>query len=79
VSNTDLLADGCFTVADAAKFSTVCRSNLYKAMDAGEVPYIRRGNRRMIPKVGLIRWMVDGLIAPQERSSRECGPAVAGV
>ena len=77
MSATELMSQGFKTVAKAAEFTTVCRTNQYMAMEAGELPYILKGNRRMIPTTALIEWMAEGLIAPQNATSREGRPVPA--
>lgn len=47
-----------FSVAEAAKYSTLSRSKLYELMTAGELESARIGGRRIIPKDA-----IDAMIA----------------
>lgn len=58
----DLLAGGCFSVTEAAKFAGLGRTSIYEAMDSGELPSLKRGRRRLIPKRALIAWLAEGLV-----------------
>jgi excisionase family DNA binding protein len=49
-----MLADGCVTVVDAAKFLALGKSTIYDAMDAGRLPFVHLGRARRIPKRALI-------------------------
>ncbi len=57
----ELLADGVLSIAAAASFSSLSRAGLYAAMAAGELPYLKRGRRRLIPRRALVSWLADGM------------------
>ena len=50
----ELFADGLISVPDAAKFLSISKSKLYLVMDAGELPYVKIGSSRRIPKRALV-------------------------
>lgn len=58
----ELLADGCITVLEAAKFSGLGKSTLYELMDAGRLAYVRVGRARRIPRRELVRFLASQLV-----------------
>lgn len=58
----DLLADGCLGVPEAAEFIGLGKSTLYLMMDRGELPYVKIGRRRLIPKRVLVRMAAQHLV-----------------
>lgn len=52
-------------MTEAAKFSGLSTDTLYKAMRTKppELRYVKKGRRRVIPKVGLIDWMAEDVNA----------------
>ena len=63
----ELLADGAMQIADAVAWSGLARTKLYDAMNRGELPFIKDGKRRLIPKRGLM----DYLARRMERNERQ--------
>ncbi len=57
----ELVADGLFTVAEAASFLRVGRSSLYVLMDRGELPFVKIGRSRRIPRRAVIALAASGL------------------
>ena len=55
------LADGCFSIAEAAGFSGLSRSTLYEAMEAGELAFVKVGRRRLLPRLAVVQWLARGL------------------
>lgn len=51
--NIDLLADGLLTVNEAASFLRIGRTKIYGLMEAQDLPYVKMGKTRRIPKVAL--------------------------
>jgi excisionase family DNA binding protein len=49
-----LVEDGLLTIPEAANFSGLQRSMLYKLMTAGRLPYCKIGRSRRIPRRALI-------------------------
>ena len=58
---TEVLADGCLAIPEAVRFSGLSRSTLYKAMEAGELPFVKIGRRRLLPRQALVQWLAQGL------------------
>ncbi len=58
---TDVVAEGLLTVTDAARFLSVSRSKLYEMMDRGELPYVKLGRSRRIPRRALVELAASGL------------------
>ena len=51
---TDLVADGLVTVREAAGFLRLSRSTVYALMDRGELPFVKLGRSRRIPRRALV-------------------------
>lgn len=49
-----IFEDGLVSVTAAAVFLGLGKSKLYELMDAGELPYVKLGKARRIPKRALI-------------------------
>jgi len=56
----DALADGCIGISEAMRFSGLSRSTLYAAMEAGELPFVKIGRRRLLPRQSLVQWLARG-------------------
>ena len=50
----DIVADGLVTVSEAASFLSLSRSTLYTLMDRGDIPFVKLGRSRRIPRRALI-------------------------
>jgi excisionase family DNA binding protein len=50
----ELVSDGLVTVPEAAAFLSLSRSTLYALMERGDLPYVRIGAARRIPRKALI-------------------------
>ncbi len=61
LSRMELVADGLFTVAEAASFLRVGRSSLYALMDRGELRFVKIGRSRRIPRRAVIALAACGL------------------
>jgi excisionase family DNA binding protein len=59
--HTYLLADGLVSTAEAARSLSVSRSFLYVAMGRGELPYVKLGRARRIPRRALIEFVAARL------------------
>jgi excisionase family DNA binding protein len=55
----ETFSDGAVTVAEAVRFSGVGRSQLYRLMTRGELPFAKVGARRLIPRRGLIALLAN--------------------
>lgn len=68
IAAADVVAEGALRIKDAVEWSGVGRSQLYAAMARGELPFVKVGKRRLIPKSALrnflaVRvegWLGDG-------------------
>src|SRR5690606_24404940 len=69
----ELVREGCMTIQEAALFSGVGRSFLYEAMKRGELPYVKIGSARRIPKRALEEWLAKNVAL----SNRLDEPAIA--
>ena len=58
----DLLRDGCQSVPDFCRETGLGKSFVYEAMARGELPFVKRGRRRLIPRVAGRRWLAAGLV-----------------
>ena len=59
----ELCGDGMFSVEEAAAFANWSRAELYVRMGRGEVPFVKDGKRRTIPKRALVEILAQKLIA----------------
>jgi excisionase family DNA binding protein len=66
-----LLGDGLESIEEATTFVGLSRSTLYGLMDRGELPYVKIGRRRLIPRAALVDLARRGLISGPERSTEE--------
>jgi excisionase family DNA binding protein len=51
--DVDLMAEGLIDASEAAKFLRIGRSKVYEFMASQELPYVKLGKSRRIPKVAL--------------------------
>lgn len=70
----ELVADGLCTIREAARFLAVARSTLYAAMGRGDLPFVRIGRCRRIPRMALLQFAARGLVAGDRRQLDASGP-----
>jgi excisionase family DNA binding protein len=51
----EMVSEGLMRVAEAARFLSVSRAHLYALMDRGELPWVKLGRARRIPRAAVIR------------------------
>lgn len=56
------VADGALTVAKAVEFSGLTRTELYRRMGNGELPFIKMGKRRLIARNALRALLAKGVV-----------------
>jgi excisionase family DNA binding protein len=71
MSESSIFDQGNLTVRQASAQSSLRRSTLYVAMDAGKLAYIKVGAARRIPKRALIRFLEQHLISGQAARQEE--------
>ena len=49
-----LCGDGLLTVREAAEFLSISRSKLYEMMDNGELPFVKLGRSRRVPRRAVV-------------------------
>lgn len=57
----NLVAEGLLTVREAQRFLGIGRSKLYQLMADGQLPYVRIGSVRRLPRAGLIDYATRNL------------------
>ena len=57
----NLCADGLLSVAESSDFSGLSLRFLYYEMGRGNLRYVHRGRRRLIPKRALVNYLAEGL------------------
>lgn len=62
----ELLKEGLLTVREAEQFSGWKKSSLYRFMERGDLPYVKIGAARRIPKRALIEFLAKNLVMRQE-------------
>jgi excisionase family DNA binding protein len=60
-----LVADGLLKIVQAETLSGLGRSKLYDLMDSGELPYVKIGRARRIPRQALLELMAQHLRGAQ--------------
>ena len=61
-----LVADGLMTVSEAAAFLSLSRATLYTLMDRGELPFVKLGRSRRIPRRAVIQLAARALRGGEE-------------
>jgi excisionase family DNA binding protein len=61
----ELATDGTMSVAEAVAFSGVSQSELYATMDRGELPFVKWGRRRLIPRRALVELLARHMTGGQ--------------
>ena len=57
-----LLEEGTLTLRDAAKHVGISKASIYTLMNAGRLPWVKLGRRRLIPRRAISSVLVSGLI-----------------
>ena len=57
----DVVADGLVTIPEAADFLRISRAMLYKLMDRGELPYVKIGRSRRVPRRAVVEFAAEAL------------------
>ena len=57
--NVDIDNRLCMSVPEAAKLLGISRNNAYELVKRGELPSIRLGKRKLIPKVALEKKLLE--------------------
>lgn len=63
-----LVEEGAVTIPEAMRITGFGRTFLYEAMAKGELPYIKIGASRRIPRRALSLWLARGLMIGDERA-----------
>jgi hypothetical protein len=67
----DLVADGCFSVKDAAAFAGMSRSRIYELIGSGQLLTFSEGTRRIVPRRALQEYLARRLEAEQAKKNGE--------
>ncbi len=62
LSRGELVSEGNLTVPEAARLIRLSRSQLYALMSKGELPFIKIGKRRLVPRRALLDLMERNLV-----------------
>lgn len=62
----ELLQDGRLNIAAARALTGLSRGELYNRMASGELPFVRDGRNRFIPRRALVRMMARRQVAAQQ-------------
>lgn len=60
-----MCADGTMSVAEAEKFTGVSDSLIYEWLDAGVLPSVQLGRRRVIPRKALVTYLAKNMTAAE--------------
>jgi excisionase family DNA binding protein len=61
-NDLQLVEEGLLKVSEACEFLGIGRSRLYAFMGQGELPYVKLGHSRRIPKRALIEFAARNLV-----------------
>jgi excisionase family DNA binding protein len=59
----EIVGEGLATIADAQAFLKLSRSAIYGLMETGQLPYVKLGRCRRIPRRALTALAAAGLVA----------------
>jgi excisionase family DNA binding protein len=59
----ELLEDGALTIDEAVAWSGVGRTRLYGEMADGNLPFVQKGARRLIPRKALRQLLAESLVS----------------
>ena len=59
----DLLREGCMSVREFCRETGLSKSTVYGHMASGDLPFIKIGRRRLIPRVAGRRWLARSLVS----------------
>ena len=62
----DLVKDGLVTVDEARQFTKLGRTRLYELMSSGELPFVKIGVSRRIPRRALVALAVTHLVLSRD-------------
>ncbi len=60
--NISLVSEGAMTVREAVKFSRISRSDLYRFMESGRLPWLKPCRNRLIPRKALVDLMAAEVV-----------------
>jgi len=66
-----MCADGCMSVKEAEAFAGVSDSLIYEWLDAGILPSVRLGRRRVIPRKALVAYLAKNMTAADPATGPE--------
>lgn len=55
----ELLADGTMTVRQACEFTGLGKTELFRLTSTGDLPSLRHGKRRLIPKRAIVQFLAS--------------------
>jgi excisionase family DNA binding protein len=62
-SGKTLVEDGLAKVGEASQFLGLSRSQIYKLMSQGDLPWVKIGTSRRVPRRALVNLAASGLVA----------------
>lgn len=60
--NVSLVSEGAMTVREAVRFTGISRSDLYRFMESGRLPWLKPCRNRLIPRKALVDLMAAVLV-----------------
>ena len=61
-NHLELVNEGLERVSEVARFLGLSRSQVYKLMDEGELPYVKIGKSRRIPRQAMVSLAANNLV-----------------
>jgi excisionase family DNA binding protein len=59
---SELVRDGLDRVPDVARFLKVCVAQVYRLMEAGDLPYVKLGKSRRVPHRAVVELAAKNLV-----------------
>jgi excisionase family DNA binding protein len=58
----ELVIDGLMTLREVQDFTRLSRTDLYTRMTRGELPFVKLGKRRLVPRRAVVDLAAAGLV-----------------
>lgn len=62
LAGNDLVRDGLDRIREACDFLRISPALIYRLMDSGDLPYVKIGRARRIPRKALVEFAARGLV-----------------
>ncbi len=63
MNRIEMVSNGLVTITEACRFLSIGKSKLYELMQSEDLPYVRIGGVRRLPRRALAEWVAERLVA----------------